>query len=600
VGSDGQERRPQDRYDVVVLGGGLAGLTLALQLKRARPETSVLVAEKRKGPAPEAAFKVGESTLEIGAHYFARVLGLEDHIDRDQLPKMGVRFWFPAGDNEDLTRRAEYGPPFRPATPTYQLARGRFENELARRNLEAGVDLFDGARVEEVDLGGEQHRVTVSRDGETWKLSTRWVVGATGRASLLRRKLGLDKDAPHAINSAWFRLRGGLDIETWSDEPDFLGRMSERGLRGLSTNHLLDEGYWVWLIPLSSGEISIGIVADPRYHPFERINTLDGALDWLREHEPQLSAALDGRREQIDDFLKVEHYSHGCKRVFSPDRWCVTGDAGAFLDPLFSPGSDFIGMSNSLITDLIVTDLSGKPIDDRAEFSNDFYLRYFDAWLSHYQDLYPLFGNLLATTVMFSWYRMSYFGVPVLLFYEGKLSDPDFLAGIEDEMDRFIRLVPRVERMIREWHGLEQAGAEGVLIRPAEFEYIGQIMGDLAASRGQAGAAFDDATLKAKIAERMRKLEAAAVTLFHEAASRLPAGSIDPDAKINPYAVGLQPDRWEADGLFDGSGMTIAEAGAEARGIAERVDDLRAGRGAPAGPPPSGPPGGPPGVGAYP
>ena len=46
----------QDRYDVAVLGGGLAGLSVALQLKRTRPETSVFVAEKRKGPAPEAAF----------------------------------------------------------------------------------------------------------------------------------------------------------------------------------------------------------------------------------------------------------------------------------------------------------------------------------------------------------------------------------------------------------------------------------------------------------------------------------------------------------------------------------------------------------------
>src|SRR5918992_2860605 len=99
---DAHERRPRDQYDVAILGGGLAGLTLALQLKRARPQTSVFVAEKRKGPAPEAAFKVGESTLEIGAHYFGRVLGLEDHIEEHQLPKFGVRFWFPAGDNCDI------------------------------------------------------------------------------------------------------------------------------------------------------------------------------------------------------------------------------------------------------------------------------------------------------------------------------------------------------------------------------------------------------------------------------------------------------------------------------------------------------------------
>ena len=582
----------QERYDVAILGGGLAGLTLALQLKRTRPETSVFVAEKREGPAPEAAFKVGESSLEIGAHYFARVLGLEDHIDKDQLPKMGVRFWFPAGDNDDITKRAEYGPPFRPATPTYQFDRGRFENELAARVLDAGADLFGGCEIQDVDLGEEEHRVTASLAGETVELAARWVVGATGRASFMRRKLGLDREAPHDINAAWFRLKNGLDIEDWSDDPDWLGRMAEKGLRRLSTNHLLDEGYWVWLIPLSSGSISIGIVADPRLHPYEEINSLEGALEWLRKHEPQLAGVLDERRDDVEDFLRVRHYSHGCERVFSPERWCVTGDAGAFLDPLFSPGSDFIGTSNSFITDLIVTDLSGEPINERAEFSNDFYLRYFDAWLSHYQDLYPLFSNVLATTLMFGWYRMTYFGVSALLFYEGKLTDPTFLAQVKDEMDRFVRLVPQVERLIRDWHELEQTSAEGILIRPVEVNAIREVMGDLVTSREQGGSAFDDATLKAKVAERVRMLEAAAVVLFSEGTALLPDSSLDADAKINPYAVSLQPARWEADGLFDGDGMTVAEAKEQAAGIVERLAELRAGEGAPVGAPPG--PGGPP------
>ena len=104
-------RSPKSEYDVAILGGGLAGLTLALHLKRARPETSVLVAEKRELPPPEAAFKVGESTVEVGAFYYRELCGMADHLEQRHLRKAGLRFFFPAGGNEDITRRVEFVTP---------------------------------------------------------------------------------------------------------------------------------------------------------------------------------------------------------------------------------------------------------------------------------------------------------------------------------------------------------------------------------------------------------------------------------------------------------------------------------------------------------
>src|SRR5688572_28773699 len=95
----------REHYDVAILGGGLAGLTLGLQLKQRRPDTSILIAEKREGPAPEAAFKVGESTVELSAQYFANVIGMKDHMEEAQNPKAGLRFFFPAGDNTDIAKR---------------------------------------------------------------------------------------------------------------------------------------------------------------------------------------------------------------------------------------------------------------------------------------------------------------------------------------------------------------------------------------------------------------------------------------------------------------------------------------------------------------
>ena len=115
--------------DVTILGGGLAGLTLAIQLRQGNPDIDVCVLERREHPVREAAFKVGESTVEIGAHYLSHVLGLREHLDSQQLRKFGFRFFFSEG-RSDLDRCCELGVSRLLPTPSWQLDRGRFENFL--------------------------------------------------------------------------------------------------------------------------------------------------------------------------------------------------------------------------------------------------------------------------------------------------------------------------------------------------------------------------------------------------------------------------------------------------------------------------------------
>ena len=83
--------KPAHRYDVVICGGGLAGLTLSRQLKRAMPDLTVLVLERSEREFPDGAYKVGEATVEGGAHYFSEQLGLTGYMNRRHLHKLGLR-----------------------------------------------------------------------------------------------------------------------------------------------------------------------------------------------------------------------------------------------------------------------------------------------------------------------------------------------------------------------------------------------------------------------------------------------------------------------------------------------------------------------------
>src|SRR6186713_1695211 len=132
--------------DVVIMGGGLAGLTLAIQLRQRFADLQVMVLERQRHPVTEAAHKVGESSVEIGAHYFDTVLGLKEHLTNQQLKKFGFRFFFSEG-SEHIDEVTELGASRYLATPSYQLDRGIFENYLGGHAKAMGVQFIDGARV---------------------------------------------------------------------------------------------------------------------------------------------------------------------------------------------------------------------------------------------------------------------------------------------------------------------------------------------------------------------------------------------------------------------------------------------------------------------
>jgi hypothetical protein len=312
------------------------------------------------------------------------------------------------------------------------------------------------------------------------------------------------------------------------------------------------------LIPLASGPISIGIVADPRLHPFEEIETLDGAIDWLRRHEPQLGEEIDARREQVEDFLRVKDFSYGCKQVFSADRWCLTGEAGAFLDPLYSPGSDYIGLSNTYITDAVARDLDGEDVGERIQTYEQQYFRQFEVSLTYYLDQYHLFGDAQVMCVKLLWDYGFYWSFPALWFYHDKWTDLEFVEKASAEYGRATELNAMMQKVFASWHELD--GREWQNSFVTLFPWLAQISDEL-------DDGLSDEALLEKAKRDLAALEGFAVTVFEKAARRLDGVEVDRKAPINPYALSLAPDRWESDGLFAEDGIASRDARKPVKGL---------------------------------
>jgi len=459
---------PGGPREVVVTGGGLAGLGLAIQLKRQHPAVDVLVLERRTHPVPEAAFKVGESTVEIGAHYFAEVLGLREHLDAEQVRKFGFRFFFNHGGRA-IDDALELGVRHALPSPTWQLDRGRFENFLGRHARALGVDFRDGAVVRRIEAGagGAPHTVEFERGGERACVQARWLVDASGRAGLLKRRLGLARDNGHDACAAWWRVRGLVRVDDWSSDPRWRARC-EPPERWRSTNHLCGPGYWVWLIPLASGSHSIGIVCDPALHPIETIDSHDRAMAWLHRHQPQLACALETGDHELQDFAFLRRFSYGCEQVFSgADRWALTGEAGVFLDPFYSPGSDFIAIANTYVCDLVARDRAGADPAPWAGLWEQLYQSFYANTLTLYQDQYPLFGDAQVMPVKVVWDYTYYWAMLAPLCFGERLTDAALMGRLRPQFLRAAALNAAMQPLLREW-GVRNAAGGGVPAAPRE------------------------------------------------------------------------------------------------------------------------------------
>jgi flavin-dependent dehydrogenase len=397
---------PEKKVDVAILGGGLAGNLVARQLRRALPDVSIAIFEKDV----ERSFKVGESSVEIATSFFIKKLGLSTYMYDEQLAKNGLRFFFDTPEKDaHLFEMSEVGSNKLPMFPTFQIDRARFEADLIEMNRADQVDVQLGVTVRDLDLkaGTEdarshRHAFTVEGpDGAATRYAARWVIDASGRRQLISQARDLRVREPHGCGAVWGRFTGVTDMDAlpergtptekaWPGADAWKAR-ARHTARVLSTNHFCYRGYWIWFIPIARGVTSLGVVGEV-FEPWMRDE--EGFWKFLRQH--RAVASLLEKAEMID----VGHYArytYGTKQFWDgAERWAMIGEAAAFSDPFYSPGSDYIAIESDMITDMVRRDLEGESdeaLSERSRLYDEFMKFRYEATMKLYREQYPVLGS---------------------------------------------------------------------------------------------------------------------------------------------------------------------------------------------------------------
>jgi flavin-dependent dehydrogenase len=336
-------------FDFAVAGGGPAGSSAAISL--AQRGHSVVLFERETFPR----FHIGESLLSTANDAFAK-LGVAETMEAACFPdKWGARLFTHdglSGRGVDFTDVTEVTKP-----KTVQVCREVFDKILLDRARELGVDVREGYRVNACEFAPDAAILDFASgdDGVTGRVRVHALVDATGRNGLLARKFNLRTDEPLLANIAVFshyknvpRLAG--------DRPDDI-RLVARSDAG-----------WFWLIPISKELMSVGVVVPKSLYMQLPKGSPEEMLDRAIADTPVLAELMRGATREWP--VRVEKdFSYSASK-YAGDRWILAGDAGSFLDPVFSTGVS-IAMESGI---------EAAAELDRALARNDFSARRFAAF----------------------------------------------------------------------------------------------------------------------------------------------------------------------------------------------------------------------------
>jgi len=415
-------------FDVVIVGAGLAGLTLARQLLLQTDKTILLL--DKKSDLPGRSQKVGESLVQLSGYYLSKVLDLEEHLFVNHYLKYNLRFQWktPGRQNQDFE---DYNASFirlGSNIATFQLDRNVLEAHLLEINrTDPRLTFAGGVKDLKVRLSetGDDHEISFG--GKTMRC--RWVVDASGRGAVLKRTLALEAANPIRHGATWCWVEGLVNVEKLTSRSLRQVRIDRRRQKQgnypifLSTNHFCGEGQWFWVIPLH-GKTSLGLVYDRSVVSPDDVSNGRKMLDYACRAWPLFARDLPKRK--ILDEGRFFDFSYDARRTISSSRWAMTGEAGRFSDPLYSPGSDLISIYNTLIVEAILTP-DAAALERRCGFYEQIMRVMYEAYVPSYAVSYDCLGDQEAFTLKYTWELAVYFGFYVMPFLNDLFADGEFM-----------------------------------------------------------------------------------------------------------------------------------------------------------------------------
>lgn len=545
-----------EQVDVVILGAGLAGQSLARHLLLHSGKT-VMMLEKRASIPPKRQ-KYGESSVQVSGYYYSRVLDMEEYLFLEHLIKYNLRFYWKTqgAANDSIEHYSQSYIRQLSNIPSYQLNRNAFESELLRRNLEeeGRFTFVLEANTRDVLLSddGGDHRVVFEVGGVAHEVQARWLVDASGRGQVMAKKRGLRRESPIQHASFFWWVEGLVDVDKLGVASNADWRRHPRRRKTghlpswLATNHFVEEGLWFWVIPLQR-KTSLGLVFDRSVLDHHEVFTVEKATKWVNEHFPLFKDDLAQRK--VLDFSGLQSYAHDCVQTIYPERWGLVGEAGRFHDPLYSPGSDLISVHNTLLVDAILTD-DPAELAQKCQLYESLMKAVYHAYVPTYANTYDCLGDQEAFILKYAWELSIYFGFYVFPFINDFFTDRRFVLSYLRQFSRLGPINRSVQRVLSAFFQWKKARGLAAAERQPHYVDFTEIATLQKAEKTfyQVGVSVDEA--KKVLNDQLDNLEELArFTMAHVAAVVLDEPRVvESQAFVDTIdldAVNFDPEAWQ-------------------------------------------------------